>query len=353
MQEFDVVLVGPVAPPRGGVSAHVERLADLLERNGINVGIIDHFDNCTHPNLIATLKRNPWRYWLEMRRLTAPVVHYHHSRWSTLIAAALARRSSPSMAWIATIHSHDLERLLSGRIPLVDSITRWAICRFDRVIAVSHAVADMLALPEKQQVDVIPAYLRPPNQDAVLKPDEVPTALVSAYSVAKNSASDLYGLDIAGAVLAAACAEISGLRCEVFLSQAPESRAEQRYLDGVLEALRAGTSEGQVLVRIGANLAPHFRPQAVYLRPTRTDGDAVSIREALDSGVPVLASNVVERPEGVEVLPLEDKRAWVASIVRLFSNPQPGGNPNSRPEHTTTAILDFYEEVLGRTRLAD
>ena len=34
----------------------------------------------------------------------------------------------------------------------------------------------------------------------------------------------------------------------------------------------------------------------VLLKPTNTDGDAISVREALYLGVPVVASDVVERP---------------------------------------------------------
>ena len=37
----------------------------------------------------------------------------------------------------------------------------------------------------------------------------------------------------------------------------------------------------------------------LVLRTTNTDGDAVSIREALHFGKPVLASDVVKRPDGV------------------------------------------------------
>jgi glycosyltransferase involved in cell wall biosynthesis len=37
----------------------------------------------------------------------------------------------------------------------------------------------------------------------------------------------------------------------------------------------------------------------IFLRPTRSDGDANSIREALYLGVPVIASDCVERPDQV------------------------------------------------------
>jgi glycosyltransferase involved in cell wall biosynthesis len=41
---------------------------------------------------------------------------------------------------------------------------------------------------------------------------------------------------------------------------------------------------------------PILRFADIFLRPTNTDGDAISVREALYLGVPVVASDVVERP---------------------------------------------------------
>jgi hypothetical protein len=43
---------------------------------------------------------------------------------------------------------------------------------------------------------------------------------------------------------------------------------------------------------------PVLAEASVLIRPTATDGDANSIREALSLGIPVVASDVVTRPKG-------------------------------------------------------
>lgn len=353
MPKLDVIIVGPVAPPPGGVSAHVERLAELLEREGLSVGIIDHFNNRNHSRVIGTLRRNPLRYWLRMRRLRASVVHYHHSRWSTLVAAGFARRSHPD-TWIATIHSHDIERALHSRLPAVGRLTRWALGRFDRLIAVSDAVGEAIGRPGGEPVAVIPAYL--PPSEAYARPDDAvdgpPTALLSAYTVASRPSGDLYGLDVAGVVLARACADIPNLRCEIFLSQEPPGQAERRYLDRALQPLRDVAPDERVLIRVGAPLPPAFRPGVVYLRPTRTDGDAVSVREALDFGVPVIASDVVERPPQVTALPLNDKEAWVDAIIRMLTEPRSSHSTYRASTEHADSIIALYREVLDTTTVA-
>ena len=68
-----------MAPPFGGIATHVERLADLLTRSGFRVGILNHFAERQHPLVIGALRRNPVRYWWEMRRSDSSIVHYHHA----------------------------------------------------------------------------------------------------------------------------------------------------------------------------------------------------------------------------------------------------------------------------------
>ncbi len=43
---------------------------------------------------------------------------------------------------------------------------------------------------------------------------------------------------------------------------------------------------------------PLFEYIDIFLRPTNTDGDSLSIREAIYSGIPTIASDIVERPFG-------------------------------------------------------
>jgi glycosyltransferase involved in cell wall biosynthesis len=51
----------------------------------------------------------------------------------------------------------------------------------------------------------------------------------------------------------------------------------------------------------GLPLLPALRSHTVFVRPSRAEGGAVSVREAQSAGVPVVASDVVPRPPGVVV----------------------------------------------------
>ena len=79
-------------------------------------------------------------------------------------------------------------------------------------------------------------------------------------------------------------------------------------------------------------LCPLFRYAKLYVRPTKTDGDSLSIREALAMGCNVVASNVVCRPKGVIVY---NDRAQLADTIEYAMN--------QKAIHYPTK--DYYQEI--------
>jgi len=347
--KLDVVIVGPIAPPRGGVSAHVERLARLLAHHDLLVGILDHFSSRHHPLVIGTLGRNPFRYWQKMRKLDAPVVHYHHANWFTLIAAAVARPDHGT--WLATFHGERIIWSLNSRVPGIAALTRWAVRRFDHILGVNDALAKTIYQQTGSRVSVIPAYL--PREEAQrdhADGSEGLTAVVAAYRVAARSSDDLYGLDIAIAIFVAASERLPNLRLKLFLAQEPESTRARRYLEGILRPLEEAQLRDRFTLHTDVDLTSAFRPGAVYLRTTRTDGDSVSVREALDAGVPVLASDVVQRPVGVVTLALHDISAWVNAIQAVVGESPQRAGPRESFQHAD-ALIHLYTNIVKRPSL--
>lgn len=60
----------------------------------------------------------------------------------------------------------------------------------------------------------------------------------------------------------------------------------------------------------------------IYVRPTSTDGDSVAIREALDEGTIVIASDVCKRPEGVITYKFGDEKDLLQKISRNINSPK-------------------------------
>lgn len=68
-----------------------------------------------------------------------------------------------------------------------------------------------------------------------------------------------------------------------------------------------------------------IRATSLLLRPTESDGDSISVREALTWGIPVLASDVAPRPKGTFVLPLSVPR-WSDALAGVHQPPSSTGD---------------------------
>jgi glycosyltransferase involved in cell wall biosynthesis len=317
------------------------------------VAVVNHFRAGTDdPLILADLRRNPWRYWRVLRTVRATVVHYHHSRWSTLVATAWALRSSPG-ATVATVHGGELEPFLRSRIPGIAALTRWSLRRFDVVIAVSSEIEQSLRTAVGHPVALIPAYLPAPDDQATLSPDaeaflrQGTSLLMSAYRLTVDGGGrTIYGLETAIGSFASVARSHPELRLAIFIASAPRSRRESHLLRRLVREAGAEDVRRRIGVFFGEPLVPALRLAAIYLRPTRTDGDAVSVREALAAGVPVLTSDVVRRPPGVCALPL-DRSRWAHEIdtVLTHGSRPPGGGPAADP---LQQLIDIYARLRPR-----
>ena len=125
----------------------------------------------------------------------------------------------------------------------------------------------------------------------------------------------------------------------LFVAQmGPEIQALQKRVE------EEGLSDGFRLIGDSTPLGPSLCRSSLYIRPTRSDGDSVSVREALDAGIPVLASDVCDRPYGVTVYPYGDDRQLLAGVLSLLD-----GVENS-PPIKTSAGEEAFQKILQMYR---
>ena len=92
------------------------------------------------------------------------------------------------------------------------------------------------------------------------------------------------------------------------------------------------------------NMGALWERADIYIRPTRTDGDSVAVREALDAGVKVVASDVCKRPEGCLTYTFGDARDLLEKSLSVLAAKQDAvsGNPTQFYE----SMLKIYKECL-------
>jgi len=233
-------------------------------------------------------------------------------------------------------------------------ITRWALRHFDVVVAVSPEIRVSIQRHfDQMQVEVIPAFVAPsPNErieyeasvEAFLNSGRI--LLVTAYGTQfLRDGREVYGSDTAVEAFVALAAERPELRLALFFAQRPRNRAGRKHIAELSRQLKqAGLSE-RVLFAFGLPFVPALGHDVIVLRPTRVDGDALSIREALYAGVPVVASDVVERPAGALTYSAEDVDALCAMVSHVLDL-STRSESKEKSKSAEDAAFEFVEGLI-------
>lgn len=341
-----VALVGVFPPPLGGISVHLQRLAARLEQAGVTV-------------VRQGVQTGPafFGHYLEVLRSTrgADVVHAHlHGALDLTMLALLARTCRRI---VLTVHGHNVVgRVLEGA-PARAAVIGAALRSMHAVVCVNQVIAD-----EARQIGVrperllvAPAFL-PPDPIALRGTEPLPAVaaflrahrpvlVANAFSFDLFDGRLLYGQDQLVELLARLAPSMPDVGLVVHLARDGGPGAAR------FEAVRTLARERGVADRIlwvpgSQDLGPTLVRADAMIRPTATDGDAVSVREALHMGVAVVASDVVRRPEGTWLVPLGDVDALTAATRQaLASDPATRRWPQPDP---FARLLALYEQVAGR-----
>lgn len=305
-------LAGPFPPHRGGVTVYVQRLAARLQQSGARV--VAMVTNPTGSEVPAGLtvtrpRGGPWQaadcisaalreradvlhlhthggFWKEMAPFAAmqalsgvPVVVSQHSMMQD--PAAMRRRDRAMLARVC----NQLARVATAG-PTVYAKLRQVGVRAEKLAQIVPFIAPMAA---ELVCDDLPPALQ------AWRASSGPRIVSATGRLDAVDGRDLYGLDVF--VRAA----------ELVLRHLPT--AQFAFLMGTPgdAALLADAEQfvadhglgDRVALPVWAMPAPPLWQAAdICVRPTLDDGDAVSIREALHLGKPVVASDAVPRPAG-------------------------------------------------------
>ena len=166
----------------------------------------------------------------------------------------------------------------------------------------------MLRLPFsfKNEIPVIAAYVPIPNEAQIPLAKDMQDYIHQheqniafyARSFMYNDGVDVYGLNEAIKLYADI---VSNYKANVGLIFCLSENKDTDKINGLYLYAKELSIYDKIYWQIGAidNINELWQNVDVYIRPTSTDGDSVAVREVLDQGTKVVASDVCWRPDGV------------------------------------------------------
>lgn len=329
-----VLIIGPAPSRIGGVSTHITRLTWLLkddyEFDFIDEarGKVDGYYNCRSIHFLTYLKKLK----------NADIVHIHSALFVLRVFHIVMAKVFFHKRVCVSIH-HDLN--VEGHM----GITKKLLSHCDCAILDSQDIFDTVYIEKVRCVyRMMPAFLPPIIESEEDLPPQVLTWIdkvrknkknllmcSSSYSINDYNGVDLYGNDMS-------------LDAVKILNEQQQDKSfylimiihnSDRNPDRLMQYQKRINNELKDKVLLLTSPLSFLRVMMlsdVVLRPTNTDGDSLTVREALFLSKSVVASNCATRPEGTIVFKTRDVHDYCDKILIAS---------NDKEKKNGTASIDF------------
>lgn len=342
-----VALFGAFPPPYGGIQTHIVALRAFLQSRGVRCSVVTTTrhksavaEDVFHPHSTGDVLR-------VMKRLGADIWHVHLGgiprprEFGLCVACSLM----PNSRSILTLHSGGYPSSPQGRSARRASVTGAALRSLDHLIAVNQEIATVF---HKYGVSASRTSVIEPHSPGLapvaLELPAALTAFVAAHDPLLLTVGLLepeYNLDFQLAILPEIRRHYPSAGLAIIGSGSLEERLrDQRRRSPVANhiGLWGDVPHAQTLAVINK--------AAALLRLTSYDGDAISIREALHFGTPVVATDTGLRPEGVHLVRQLAENDVISSLTAALSSPRVRDSASPTNDNLER-ILEVYRSVLG------
>lgn len=337
-----LTLIGPIPDPKGGVSIHISRLYSLLAGD-LPIVLVDESSNIKK-DIFNIRSLNILKYLSII--LSSDIIHIHSGvtlfRVFHLITAKVFFKKT-----IVTMHS--LSHLSPFKIKLNSIFLKLA----NKIIFVNESIPGKLNIDCKILKE---AFIPPILENEPELPSDIENWLslqtangrlilaANASHIVMDNNVDLYGFDMCLEAIASLIKEQTSDIALMLVIGASNNDTSllQKYYDMIdshnLDQYVLLTTQPVSFVKV-------IEHANIILRPTSTDGDALTIRESLFLNTPVIASDVVARPSGTitfrtrDQLDFQDKLS--DTITALHTQVSPGNHNMSMDEYRSF-YLDLY-----------
>ena len=324
-----MALIGPCPPPYGGIAIHVRRLREQLTESGWECMVYDLVRQRELRGAEVTAIKNA-RLWPLRYFFTASenVIHYIYSGWELGILVGMMGFLGKKT--VVSIVGDDLKDHLMKGGWFRKQLLSFALKRYACIIAVNPEINQLLLSTgiRPERIEVITPFLPPvvSNEAQNEIPGEIwrfidshkPVISANAFKIRFYNGIDLYGLDMCIEL----CVKLKSTYPEVGFVFCLPDIGDEGYFTRMRQEIRdKGIEDNFLFVTQPLDeVYPIWQKSDVFVRPTNTDGDSVSLREALYLKTPSVASDVISRPEGTVLFKNRNIDSFTESVEYVLRN---------------------------------
>lgn len=347
MSKRSIIMVGPFPPPIGGVSIHTSRLINKIKEKYI-VYKINTSGNIIYQGLLLLIL-------LVKSRLSSSKYTLHNHMFRLKINCIIILLCKIfGIPYIQTIHSFRFEKKMKSKdIRMI----KFIINNSYKTIVVSKEIKKKLEQLDRgfvTKIEIIPAFIPYENNESFNESEYLETLQINdflkshsillcanASKITFYKNEDLYGIDL--------CIELMRKIKQLknynigFIFMLPQVLNEEYFEKMKSQIKEFGIEDDFIFINKKVELVPLFRYLDIFIRPTNTDGDALSIRESLFSGIPCIASDVVERPLGTITFKNRDIDDLFEKVIAVIGNLEEEKKKIKRLQESHNLIYMYYK----------
>ncbi|MGE5402753.1 MAG: glycosyltransferase family 4 protein [Ignavibacteriales bacterium] len=323
-----IINLGTYPPPFGGVSIHIKRLAEYLSAHRVSNMVIDISGSRPAEKIGKNIKLMTKRSVLSLIFHKKSIIHAHNYSIGLLITYFIL---SFRHYVILSFHNERFIINFSKNGKLIFRVYKLLVNCYDKIVVDSEKCRELAGqlINDKDKLAVIPEFISPEIIPPIklklitdIRKQHQYIISSNAFQLSFFEGKDLYGVDL----LIELANRLRNLqKMDVaFLFLLPNI-GDKKYYEELVNKLRCYNLEERFFFL--TDMEEHIKEASsiwnisdVIIRATNTDGNSLTIWEALSLQVPVIASDCVERPKGTILFKNRDIDDLTEKTSRVLLN---------------------------------
>ena len=294
---------------------------------------------------------NKLREFIKLPFKEKTIIHLHSSKFIVLfLLFILGRKHEIGL----TVHN---QRLVNGK----SLINKWFLSLFLNQLKFfiindpkyREVFVDFFGL-KKSKVHLLPAYIKPMAHERVplskkilqFRDDKEFLISANAFMLRFYNGIDLYGLDM----LIDLVEKIKNNNINVGLIFCLPQIGDRKYYQRILKTIKTKGIDMEILIiqEMLPNAFQVWEISDLFIRPTSTDIEGISVKEALDFETLVIASDVCERPKKTILFKNRDFNDLYEKTLEVYKslrNETKNFNINNEVD-STIKIYKIYKSLM-------